>query len=71
MNRKLTETGLASEEVDDSNNEAIKSTKNYVCCSNDNAIDPIEMTANKFCTDYSVRGTAKCRLCKKAIKKDD
>ena len=74
MDRKQTESGLAPEEVDDPTNEAIESTNDNECCSNDDVIaitDPIEMTANKFCTDYSVRGTAKCRVCKKAIKKGE
>ena len=33
--------------------------------------DDIQQSGNKFCVDYSKRGTAKCKICKKLIPKDD
>ena len=33
--------------------------------------DEISITANKFCVDYSKRGTAKCKVCKKCILKNE
>ncbi len=33
--------------------------------------DNIEMRGNKFSIDYSLRGTAKCRVCKEPIIKDE
>ena len=33
--------------------------------------DSVSNTANKFCIDYSKRGTAKCKICKKCIPKNE
>ena len=37
---------------------------------NEDSTDHPEISPNKFCIDYSKRGTAKCRKCKKVIDKD-
>ena len=33
--------------------------------------DDTSNKANRFCVDYSKRGTAKCKICKKCIPKDE
>ena len=33
--------------------------------------EAIAISSNKFCADYSIRGTAKCRFCKKHIPKGE
>ena len=33
--------------------------------------DESETTSNKFCVDYSKRGTAKCKVCRKCIPKEE
>ena len=36
------------------------------------AVLPVTIdTPNKFCVDYSRRGIAKCKICKKRIQKDE
>ena len=49
-------------------------TNDDVCCENNEDTEVIQngsiVSPNKFCVDYSKRGNAKCRKCKKVIEKN-
>ena len=68
------ESDVISEgDVNDITNELGEATNvNEITCGTEHCnTDDIAVSTNKFCVDYSIRGTAKCKICKNNIPKGE